>query len=125
MSMGGSLYPISEALNKLILNSGYSPLGLTLAMGGLAETLLPDLTSWLESGEGDEYTIAEITAAHPEEAEQLWNAVAETKAMRAAAVDPVELEKAQIRARFEPYIYAEGTEHVPTQITIFCRYRRP
>ena len=86
---GASLYPISKVLQKMVLNSGYTPLGFILAMGGNMETLFPDLNSWLATGEGDESTIAQIAIAHPEEAEQLWDALAETKAMRAAKLDVI------------------------------------
>lgn len=117
---GVSKYPISQALKRIVLNSGYSPFGFLLAMRVDPEALLPDLNSWLDKGEGDEATIWQIAVAHHDDAAQLWNALAETKAMRAANVDPVALEQARIKASFKPYIHAEGERRVPNGITIFA-----
>jgi hypothetical protein len=119
-----SLYPISKVIAKIIMNSGYTPSGFILAMGhASAEAGLHDIESWLEKGEGDASTIAQIAAFSPGEAEKLRNAVAETAAMKAAGVDPVVLERERSeiekRDRFKPFVHAEGELKVPNGITIF------
>lgn len=50
---GASLYPVSQFIDKMILNSGYSPYGFLLGMGHPnVELALRDLGSWLKNGEG-------------------------------------------------------------------------
>jgi hypothetical protein len=118
-----NLYPVSKVIAKIIMNSGYTPFGFILAMGHSgAEAGLPDLESWLEKGEGDQSTIAQIAAFDPDDAEKLHKAVAETAAMKAAGVDPASLERARIErehALFKPYIRAQGENSVPSGITMF------
>ena len=124
MSNRTSHYPISKVIAKIIMNSGYTPLGYLLARrDSSAEAGLPDLESWLEKGEGDESTIAQITSFEPGEAEKLHKAVAETVAMKAAGVDPVAFERETREQekidRFRPYVHAEGEDRIPNGITIF------
>lgn len=118
------LYPISKVIAKIIMNSGYTPFGFILAMRhASAEAGVHDIESWLEKGEGDSSTIAQIAAFYPGEGEKLRNAVAETAAMKAEGVDPVALERERIerekRDLFKPFVHAEGELNVPSGITIF------
>ncbi len=39
--------------------------------------------------------------------------------MKAAGVDPVELERSRIEKAFTPYLLAQGDRRTPTQITLF------
>jgi hypothetical protein len=120
MSHSASLYPISQALAKIIRNSGYSPTGFLWAMGHAdAEAVSPDLEIWLTHGEGPRTIIAEIAAAYPDEAQGLYRSVAATKAIIAAGVDPAEVERSKEAARFTPYTLAQGELTIPTQICIF------
>jgi hypothetical protein len=120
MPESASLYPISQALAKVIRNSGYSNIGFLWAMGLMnADAVLPDLESWLLTGEGPRSIIVEIAAACPDAADQLYRTVAETRAMKATGVDPAELERSKEVARFVPFLLAVGERRVPTQITMF------
>src|SRR5580704_2847131 len=128
MSDKTSAYPISKVIAKIIMNSGYTPLGYLLAVvDSKAEAGLSDLESWLEKGEGDEGIISRIASFEPGEAEKLRNAVAETAAMKAAGVDPVAYENERIekieRDRFKPFIRAQGELRLPSQITGACDLR--
>jgi len=120
MSHSASLYPVCQAIAKVIRNSGYSNIGFLCAMGHAdAEAVLPDLESWLMHGEGPRTLIAEIAAAYPDAADQLYRTVAETRVMKASGVDPAELERAREIARFTPFLLAQGEQTIPTQICIF------
>src|SRR5580704_18760242 len=124
MSDKTSAYPISKVIAKIIMNSGYTPLGYLLAVvDSKAEAGLSDLESWLEKGEGDEGIISRIASFEPGEAEKLRNAVAETAAMKAAGVDPVVLERERREQEkkdlFRPFVHAVGEYSVPRGITIF------
>ena len=118
MSQGAFLYPASQVIAQIIRNSGYSPTGFLWAIGH-ADAVLPDLESWLVTGEGPRTLIVEIAAAYPDEAQGLYRAVAETKVMIADGVDPADLERARKIARFVPFLLAVGERRVPTQITMF------
>jgi hypothetical protein len=120
MSQGASLYPISQALARIVRNSGYSPTGFVWALGYTdVDAVLPGLESWLATGEGPRSIIVEIAAAYPDAADQLYRTVAETRAMKASGVDPADLERSREIARFTPFILAQGERTVPTQICIF------
>jgi len=120
MPEGASPYPASQVIAQIIRNSGYTNAGFLWAMNHAdAEAVLPDLESWLVTGEGPRRIIVEIAAAYPDDADQLYRAVAETTKMIAAGVDPIELERAKEAAQFTPYILAQGERTVPTQICIF------
>jgi len=118
MSQGAFLYPASQVIAQIIRNSGYSPTGFLWAIGH-ADAVLPDLESWLVTGEGPRTLIVEIAAAYPDEAQGLYRAVAETKVMIADGVDPADLERARKIARFVPFLLAVGERRVTTQITMF------
>jgi len=120
MTQGASLYPISQAIARIVRNSGYSNTGFLWSMGHAdADAVLPDLESWLVTGGGPRTLIVEIATAYPDEAQGLYRAVAETNVMIAAGVDPAELERSKEIARFTPFILAQGERTVPTQICIF------
>jgi hypothetical protein len=121
-----SQYPVSQQIEKVIRNSGYTPLGFLLATGHCdfdTELVLPRLESWLQKGQGDEAIIALFAAYDPDQAAALYKTLAETVAMQAAGIDPVAYEKERRekikRDRFEPYIFAQGERTVPTRITMF------
>ena len=91
-----------------------------MAMGHSdVDAKLTDLESWLTTGEGPKSVIVEIAVAYPDEADRLYRTAAQTKAMKAAGIDPAELERAREIARFVPFLLAEWERRVPTQICIF------
>jgi hypothetical protein len=124
-----SQYPVSQQIEKVIRNSGYTPLGFLLATGHSdsdTEWVLPRLESWLQKGQGDEAIIALVAAYDPGEAAALYKALAETVEMQAAGIDPVAYEKERRekikRDQFKPFVRARGECRVPSAIT--CGYDR-
>ncbi len=120
MPQGASLYPISQLIDRIIRDSGYSSAGFISTLGHpVAEPGLNDLESWLKTGEGNEEIIAQIAAVYTDDADELTRAVRETAAMKAAGVDTVAWERQKEKEKFRPYIHADGQRTVPSGITIF------
>ena len=118
MPEGASPYPISQRIEQIVRDSGYSNFGFVLALG--AESALPDIESWLIRAEGSESTITKIAEAYPDEAGLLKAALLETQRLKAAGVSPEELVFEKEERAFSPFIFCEGERRVPTQITFFA-----
>jgi hypothetical protein len=121
MSEGAPSYPISVLLQQLIERHGPSPTEFVQRLGYRnIERGLRRLRPWLEVGDGFDYIIRQISKTVPDVADPLKVALAETKAIKGAAVEAAFLE--QCRAEeptFVPYVHAQGERTVPNGICIF------
>jgi len=114
MSQSASHYPVSQLINRLMQERGYSTIEFVQSLGYRnIERGLLRLVPWLEQGEGFEKILKQIAATFPQHADELQRAVAQTKAVRAAEFDARWIEQCKAEAHtFRPFIHADGTNTV-------------
>jgi hypothetical protein len=124
MTQGASQLPIVQFLNRLMGGLGLTPAQLSQAVGYRngknAEKGLRRLTLWLETGEGHGRILEQIAAVFPAYADGLREALAATRAIRAAEAEAAFLERCKAEAStFVPFLYADGEKTVPEGICLF------
>jgi hypothetical protein len=88
MSQSASPYPISQMINRVMEDHGYSTVEFVQSLGHRnIERGLRRLEAWLDRGEGYERILKQIAAAFPNQAEELKKAVTATKAVKAAGFE--------------------------------------
>jgi hypothetical protein len=121
MSLGANQYPISQLINRLIQDYGYSTVEFVKSLGFRnIERGIKRLVPWLEQADGFEKILKQIVVTYPEHADELQSAVAATKAVRAAEFEAAWIEECKAeKETFRPFLHAEGERTVPSQICMF------
>jgi len=108
---GAFQYPIAAVLSKIINESGLSQVEFVQRLGypRAFERGLRRLRLW-ETGDGHERIIKEIIAVYPHHQEDLWDAIARTKVIKAAEAEVARKHATrhiedQCRRRFKPFIW--------------------
>jgi hypothetical protein len=121
MSQGASQYFISQAITRLMADSGLSRPQFVTSLGyrNIARGIRR-LDPWIDQGEGFDLIIKQITEFYPLRADEIQNALAATAEQKAAEAEAawIELLKAEA-GTFRPYIHVEGESTRPSSICIF------
>jgi hypothetical protein len=121
MSQCASEYPVSQFLVRIMQERGFSPAEFIQSLGYRSiERGLRRLQPWVEQGHGFDKIMKQITASYPGYAEELGNAILETKAVMHAEFEVEWRERCKAEAgTFRPHIHADGEKTVPSQICTF------
>jgi hypothetical protein len=120
MSQSASKYPISQLINRLMQERGYTTIDLVRSLGYRnTERGLRRLEPWLEQGDGFQKLLKQIGTAYGQ-IDQIAKTLAETKALKAKDLEARRIESCKAVAdSFHPYLHVDGENTVPSGICIF------
>ena len=124
MPEGVSQLPIVQFLNRLMGDLGLTPAQLSQAVGyrngGNALIGLDRLQLWLDTGDGHGRILDQICSVFAASAAGLKDALAATRAIRAAEFEAAWTERCKAEeSTFVPFLHAEGEKRIPSGITMF------